>query len=76
MHQDLIFFNLLHYFPEVIEVVDVGSLKDEGNENDDNDNDDGGSNPELCKGLPNLGKGDGGIWAGSPGLGNPSVMAV
>ena len=45
----------------VNEVVDVGSLKVVGKENDDNDRDEGGSRPELCKGLPNLGKGEGGM---------------
>jgi len=74
--QDSIAFNFWHYFPLVIEVVDVGSLKDDGKENDDNESEGGGSRPELCKGLPNRGKGEGGICGPSPRLCRPRVMAA
>ena len=50
------------------EVVEVGSLNDDGKENDDNERDGGGSSPELWRGLPSLGMGDGGMWEDSPGL--------
>lgn len=48
-------------------MVEVGSLIEDGKAND-RGIEAGGSSGDVCRGLPSLGIGDGGMWEDSPGL--------